>query len=38
MISWIFRALQQMHKGNDWDQAAGDVFGEIAEWLENHSL
>lgn len=38
MISWIFRALEQMHKGNDWDQAAGDVFGAIADWLEGHHL
>lgn len=38
MISWIFRALENMHKENNWDQQTGDVFGEIAEWLEGHGL
>lgn len=38
MISSIFRALERMHKDTDWDQAAGNVFGEIAEWLESHGL
>lgn len=38
MISWIFRSLEQMHKDNDWDQAAGNTFGEIAKWLEEHQL
>lgn len=38
MISWIFKALEEMHKNNGWDQAAGDVFGEIAKWLEEHHL
>lgn len=38
MISWIFRALEQMHTNNDWDQAVGNTFGEIAEWLEGHGL
>ena len=38
MISSIFRALEQMHKDTGWDQAAGDVFGEIAKWLEDHQL
>lgn len=31
MISWIFRALEEMHKDNNWDQAAGNTFGEIAK-------
>lgn len=38
MISWIFRDLERMHKENDWDQAAGDTFGAIADWLEGHNL
>lgn len=38
MISWIFRALENMHKDNNWDQTAGDTFGEIAKWLEGHGL
>ena len=38
MISWIFRALEKMHKDNNWDQATGDPFGEIAKWLEGHGL
>lgn len=38
MISWIFRALEKMHKDNNWDQATCDTFGEIAKWLEGHGL
>ena len=38
MISWIFRSLEKMHKDNNWDQATGDTFGEIAKWLEGHGL
>ncbi len=38
MISWIFRALEEMHKKNGWDQAAGNTFGEIAKWLEDNNL
>lgn len=37
-MSWIFRELQRMHKDNGWDDAAGDVFGEIADFLEQHGL
>lgn len=37
-MSNIFRILQRMHKDNDWDQSVGDVFGEIADWLEQHGL
>lgn len=38
MISWIFRALEKMHKDLGWDNAAGDVFGVIADWLEKNSV
>lgn len=38
MISWIFRGLENMHKENGWDEAAGNTFGEIAKWLEGHQL
>lgn len=38
MISWIFKELEKMHKDNGWDEAAGNTFGEIAKWLEDHQL
>ncbi len=38
MLAKIFRALEKMHKDNGWDQAAGDAFGAIADWLENNSV
>lgn len=34
MLAKIFRALEHMHKEH-WDEAAGNVFGAIADWLEN---
>lgn len=37
-MSNIFRILQKMHKDLGWDDAAGDVFGQIADWLEQHHL
>lgn len=38
MISWIFRALENMHRNNGWDGPAADAFGAIADWLENNSV
>ncbi len=38
MLAKIFRALEQMHKDLGWDNAAGDVFGIIADWLEKNSV
>lgn len=38
MLAKIFRALEQMHKNLGWDNAAGDVFGAIAKWLEDNHL
>lgn len=37
MLVEIFRALEKMHKDH-WDNAAGEVFGMIADWLEAHSI
>ncbi len=37
MLAKIFRALEKMHKDH-WDNAAGEVFGAIADWLENNSV
>lgn len=38
MISWIFRALEDMHTDTGWDPAVGETFGAIADWLEGHHL
>lgn len=37
-MSWIFRALEEMHRKNGWDDSAADVFGQIADWLEQHGV
>lgn len=38
MLVEIFRALEKMHKDTGWDPAVGNVFGAIADWLEEHSI
>ena len=38
MLAKIFRALEQMHKENGWDDSVGNVFGAIADWIEQNSV
>lgn len=38
MLAAIFRALEKMHRQPGWDNSAADVFGQIAGWLEEHSV
>lgn len=38
MISNIFYFLADLHSMTGWDPAVGETFGEIAKWLEGHSL
>lgn len=37
MLVAIFRALEKMHK-DYWDESAGNVFGKIADFLEQNSV
>lgn len=36
MLAKIFRMLEQMHK-DYWDESAGNVFGKIADFLEQNT-
>ena len=38
MLVAIFRALEKMHRQPGWDDSAAEVFGKIADFLEQNSV